>query len=52
MGRWLRNYTLSTADGYTFLTVEIDVTPQHKDYFLTTWPKALTALKKLSERVD
>ena len=46
----IENYTLSENDGNTELTIDIDVTPQHKPYFLTTWPQALDALKKLAEK--
>jgi hypothetical protein len=45
----LENYTLSTVNGQTVLTVEMDMTEEYKDYFVKTWPKALEKVKKLSE---
>ena len=45
----IENYTLTEKDGHTELTVDIDITPQHKEYFLTTWPKAFDVLKELAE---
>ena len=44
------NYTLKTVDGKTELVVEMDVDDQFKDYFATTWPKALEKLKSVVER--
>ncbi|GAB2553912.1 SRPBCC domain-containing protein [Spirosoma areae] len=44
------NYTLKTVDGgKTELTVDLDVTDDHKAYFEETWPKALAKLKELAE---
>ena len=31
------------------LTVDMDTTDEYKDYFLTTWPKALERLKDIVE---
>jgi Activator of Hsp90 ATPase homolog 1-like protein len=45
----LENYTLKTVNGKTELTIDMDVTEEHKDYFKNTWPKALDKLKKLAE---
>lgn len=45
----LENYTLETKDGHTVLTVDMDITDEYKDYFLTTWPKALDKVKQLAE---
>jgi hypothetical protein len=43
------NYTLrDTADGVTLL-IEMDTDEEHKEFFEQTWPKALGALKNLSE---
>lgn len=46
----LENYTLKNLDGKTELLIEIDVTEDFKDYFLDTWPKALSRVKELSEK--
>jgi hypothetical protein len=43
------NYTLTPVGEKTELTVDMDMTDEFKDYFLTTWPKALEALKDLAE---
>lgn len=45
----IENYTLSENDGLTELIVDIDITPEHKDFFLTTWPQAFSVLKELAE---
>jgi hypothetical protein len=44
------NYTLKSVDGKTELSVDMDITDDHKDFFLKTWPRALDKLKALSER--
>ena len=44
------NYTLDGANGTTTLKVELDITPEHKEYFDKTWPKALDKVKTLSEQ--
>ena len=47
------NYTLSDAPGGgLLLTVDLDSTDDCKDYFETTWPKALARLKNLAERAS
>lgn len=43
------NYTLSTVDGQTELTVDTDITPEYEDYFARTWPMALERVKTLAE---
>jgi len=45
----LENHTLRIIDGKTELTINIDVTEEFKDYFLTVWPKALEKVKELAE---
>ena len=44
------NYTLREDGGRSTLTVDMDTSDEHKTYFEETWPKALAALKELSER--
>jgi uncharacterized protein YndB with AHSA1/START domain len=44
------NYELRDNAGKATLTVEMDTTDEHKQFFEDTWPKALAALKDLSER--
>jgi uncharacterized protein YndB with AHSA1/START domain len=44
------NYTLREGAGHVTLTVDMDTTPDHKQFFEDTWPKALAALKDLAER--
>jgi uncharacterized protein YndB with AHSA1/START domain len=44
------NYTLREDEGRSTLTVDMDTSDDHKKYFEETWPKALAALKELSER--
>lgn len=46
----LENYTLKTVNGKTELTVDMDITNEYKDYFQTTWPKALEKVKELAEK--
>jgi uncharacterized protein YndB with AHSA1/START domain len=43
------NYTLKGSNGHTELIVEMDVSPQWKEYFDTAWPKALKSVKELAE---
>lgn len=43
------NYTLKEEGGFITLTVDMEVTEEHKDYFNTTWPKALEKIKELAE---
>jgi uncharacterized protein YndB with AHSA1/START domain len=44
------NYTLRENAGHVTLTIEMDTADDHQQYFRDTWPKALAALKDLSER--
>ena len=46
----LENYTLKTVNGRTELIVDMDITDEYKDYFLTTFPKALEKVKELAEK--
>ncbi len=43
------NYKLSTKDGKSLLSVEMDTPEDHKNYFEDTWPKALEKVKRLAE---
>lgn len=45
----LENYTLSESDGKTDLLVELDVTEEYEHHFQEKWPKAMDAIKELSE---
>ncbi len=45
----LENYTLKEVNGKTDLIIEMDISGQYKDYFSTTWPKALEKVKALAE---
>jgi uncharacterized protein YndB with AHSA1/START domain len=45
----LENYTFTTANGSTVLTVQIDVTKNFQAFFEETWPKALAKLKSICE---
>ena len=44
------DYRLGEDAGHVILTIEIDALDEHKQFFEDTWPKALAALKELSER--
>lgn len=44
------NYTLKNVDGKTSLTVDMDIADEMKDYFMTTFPKALNKVKEIAER--
>jgi uncharacterized protein YndB with AHSA1/START domain len=44
------NYTLKTMNGKTELTVDLDIVAEFKDYFMTTFPKALDKAKELAEK--
>ena len=46
----MENYTLTEVDGKTELNVDMDIAEEYKDYFLTTWPKALQKVKQLAEQ--
>ncbi len=43
------NYTLQENAGRVTLRIDMDTADSHKQYFEETWPKALAALKELSE---
>lgn len=45
----LENYYFVEYDGVTTVTVDVDVTEDHIDYFNETWPKALDKLRALVE---
>ena len=44
------NYSLKPVNGNTELTVQIDINDEWKDYFVTTFPKALDKVKELAEK--
>lgn len=44
------NYSLRENAGRVTLTVEMDTTEDHKQFFEERWPRALATLKELSER--
>ena len=44
------NYTLTENNNVTTLDVEMDITAEYKDYFLTTWPKAMETIKIMAEQ--
>jgi hypothetical protein len=43
------NYTLKESDGYTELSVDMDITDDHYNYFNEAFPKALAKVKSLAE---
>ena len=45
----LENYALRDTGGHITLRVDMDTADSYKQYFEETWPKALAALKELSE---
>jgi uncharacterized protein YndB with AHSA1/START domain len=45
----LENYTFSSADGKTRLSVDIDSNSEFRTYFLETWPLALEKIRALCE---
>jgi uncharacterized protein YndB with AHSA1/START domain len=45
----LENYLLTSMDGKTLLSVELDSNDEFKSYFYETWPKALKRLKSICE---
>ena len=49
MAGGMENYTLKNVNGKTELNVDMDIAEQYKDYFITTWPKALEKVKELAE---
>lgn len=44
------NYLFVEENGKTTVTVEVDVTPDHFDFFDITYPKALDKLKEIIEK--
>lgn len=46
----LENYILKPTNGRTELIIDMDMAEEFKDYFLTTWPKALEKVKELAEK--
>ena len=45
----LENYSFHENNGVTTVTVETDITEEYRDYFDSTWPRALNKLKDLAE---
>ncbi|HYF33494.1 MAG TPA: SRPBCC domain-containing protein [Chitinophagaceae bacterium] len=45
----LENYTLKPVGDNTELAVQMDISDEWKDYFTTTFPKALNKVKELAE---
>lgn len=45
----MENYTLREYGNKSVLTIEMDITDDHKKYFEETWPKALAKLKRIAE---
>lgn len=48
----LENYSLKSMNGKTELTVDMDLTEEMKEYFLSTWPTALDKVKALAEKTN
>ncbi|HSU29274.1 MAG TPA: SRPBCC domain-containing protein [Chitinophagaceae bacterium] len=46
----LENYKLTTVNGKTELTVEMDITDEYREMFMKTWPRALDRVKELAEK--
>ncbi|MFA3783440.1 SRPBCC domain-containing protein [Melioribacteraceae bacterium 4301-Me] len=44
------NYSFVETNGKTILKIEMDLSEEFKEYFLSTWPKALVKLKEICER--
>ena len=44
------NYTLKTVEGKTELSIDSDITPEHREMFERIWPKALDKVKELAEK--
>ena len=44
------NYTLEKADAGTRLRVEIEIAPDHEQYFSDSFPRALEKVKEMAER--
>ena len=49
-GDALENYTFMDDNGKTIVKVEMDSNQEFKEYFETTWPRALDKLKEISEK--
>ncbi len=47
----LENYTFISLGNQTELRIEMEVEPEYKKMFEDMWPRALQALKKLSEKI-
>jgi len=45
----MENYTIKPEKDHVTLTVEMDTNEEFKEYFKTTFPKALEKVKKLAE---
>ncbi len=45
----LENYSFTEIDGQTLLKVDVDTSDEYVNYFDEAWPKALEALKEISE---
>lgn len=45
----LENYTFDEKNGKTMLSVDTDTTPEYKNFFEETWPKALKIIKEICE---
>lgn len=48
----MENYSFTEKDGMTRVAVDVDVTPEFVEYFMGTWPDALTALKSICESIQ
>lgn len=46
----IESYTLDAINGTTQLTIEMDITEEHMEYFKKTWPTALDSIKELAEK--
>ena len=46
----MENYTLKPSNGNTELLIDMDISEDYKDYFNSTWPKALEKVKELAEK--
>ena len=45
----METYDLKENNNQTEVTVRVDITEDHKDYFLNAFPKAMNILKELAE---
>jgi hypothetical protein len=46
----LENYSFHEHNGVTTVVVETDIAEDYRDYFDSTWPRALDKLKELAEK--